>query len=165
MSFFLETKITFSWFDVCVLGTCYLEKKVYSCDNKWFIIVQNLVRHLQQLMTGGASLQKGCFLASHFRIQAHDTVLKIYFIEFFGCCSLLYLKWKCNMLFSSFSWIELIVSDSKIALVYSIAPAVLRQATYGTIKIGIYYSLKKVFIKHPEGNFFYYLCFIILYYY
>lgn len=32
----------------------------------------------------------------------------------------------------------------------SIAPAVLRQATYGTIKFGIYYSLKQMLTKNPN---------------
>lgn len=31
---------------------------------------------------------------------------------------------------------------------YSIWPAVLRQATYGTIKFGTYYSLKRIIVEH-----------------
>lgn len=33
---------------------------------------------------------------------------------------------------------------------YRIAPAVLRQATYGTIKFGIYYTLKQMLTKNPN---------------
>ncbi|KAG1677969.1 Kidney mitochondrial carrier protein 1 [Nymphon striatum] len=40
------------------------------------------------------------------------------------------------------------------ALYSGIGPAILRQATYGTAKIGIYYSLKEVVIKKPEGDIF-----------
>lgn len=32
-----------------------------------------------------------------------------------------------------------------------IAPALLRQASYGTIKIGIYQSLKRLFVERLEG--------------
>ncbi|XP_014678335.1 PREDICTED: kidney mitochondrial carrier protein 1-like [Priapulus caudatus] len=38
------------------------------------------------------------------------------------------------------------------ALYSGVSPALLRQATYGTIKIGIYYSLKEMLIKNPEDN-------------
>lgn len=34
-----------------------------------------------------------------------------------------------------------------------IAPALLRQASYGTIKIGIYQSLKKLFVERLEGQY------------
>ncbi|XP_065600025.1 kidney mitochondrial carrier protein 1 isoform X2 [Cyrtonyx montezumae] len=37
------------------------------------------------------------------------------------------------------------------ALYSGIAPAMLRQASYGTIKIGTYQSLKRMFVEHPEG--------------
>ncbi|XP_029792575.1 kidney mitochondrial carrier protein 1 isoform X3 [Suricata suricatta] len=33
-----------------------------------------------------------------------------------------------------------------------IAPAMLRQASYGTIKIGTYQSLKRLFVEHPEDE-------------
>ncbi|KFP00076.1 Kidney mitochondrial carrier protein 1, partial [Calypte anna] len=33
-----------------------------------------------------------------------------------------------------------------------IAPAVLRQALYGTLKIGTYQSLKRMFVEHPEDE-------------
>ena len=33
-----------------------------------------------------------------------------------------------------------------------IAPAMLRQASYGTIKIGTYQSLKRFFVERPEGE-------------
>lgn len=36
--------------------------------------------------------------------------------------------------------------------VHSISPALLRQASYGTIKIGTYNSLKRLFVSHPEGE-------------
>lgn len=35
---------------------------------------------------------------------------------------------------------------------FSIWPAVLRQATYGTIKFGTYYSLKKIIVEHNGGR-------------
>jgi len=38
------------------------------------------------------------------------------------------------------------------ALYSGIRPAVLRQATYGTIKIGIYYTTKKKFVKKPDDE-------------
>ena len=38
------------------------------------------------------------------------------------------------------------------ACFYRIAPAMLRQASYGTIKIGTYQSLKRMFVEHPEGE-------------
>lgn len=34
-----------------------------------------------------------------------------------------------------------------------IAPALLRQASYGTIKIGIYQSLKRLFVERLEGQY------------
>lgn len=33
-----------------------------------------------------------------------------------------------------------------------ISPALLRQASYGTIKIGTYNSLKRLFVTRPEGE-------------
>ncbi|CAM4370638.1 unnamed protein product [Lepidochelys olivacea] len=38
------------------------------------------------------------------------------------------------------------------ALYSGIAPAMLRQASYGTIKIGTYQSLKRVFVEQPEDE-------------
>ncbi|XP_063088828.1 kidney mitochondrial carrier protein 1 isoform X2 [Cavia porcellus] len=38
------------------------------------------------------------------------------------------------------------------ALYSGIAPAMLRQASYGTIKIGTYQSLKKLFVERPEDE-------------
>ncbi|XP_069496164.1 kidney mitochondrial carrier protein 1 isoform X2 [Ambystoma mexicanum] len=38
------------------------------------------------------------------------------------------------------------------ALYSGIAPAVLRQASYGTIKIGTYHSLKRLVVEHPEDE-------------
>ncbi|XP_071595841.1 kidney mitochondrial carrier protein 1 isoform X2 [Heliangelus exortis] len=38
------------------------------------------------------------------------------------------------------------------ALYSGIAPAVLRQASYGTLKIGTYQSLKRMFVEHPEDE-------------
>lgn len=38
------------------------------------------------------------------------------------------------------------------ACFYRIAPAMLRQASYGTIKIGTYQSLKRIFVERPEGE-------------
>ena len=34
----------------------------------------------------------------------------------------------------------------------SIAPAMLRQASYGTIKIGTYQSFKRLLVDRPEGE-------------
>ncbi|GFV31625.1 brain mitochondrial carrier protein 1 [Trichonephila clavipes] len=46
-----------------------------------------------------------------------------------------------------------ISNEEGIKALYSgIKPALLRQATYGTIKIGIYYSLKGVIIKNPHDE-------------
>ncbi|XP_041353378.1 kidney mitochondrial carrier protein 1-like isoform X2 [Gigantopelta aegis] len=38
------------------------------------------------------------------------------------------------------------------ALYSGLAPAVLRQATYGTIKIGVYHSLKRIFVPDPNDE-------------
>ncbi|XP_048744935.2 kidney mitochondrial carrier protein 1-like [Ostrea edulis] len=38
------------------------------------------------------------------------------------------------------------------ALYSGISPAILRQATYGTIKIGIYHSLKKMLVENPDES-------------
>uniref|UniRef100_A0A673G0T1 Kidney mitochondrial carrier protein 1-like n=1 Tax=Sinocyclocheilus rhinocerous TaxID=307959 RepID=A0A673G0T1_9TELE len=38
------------------------------------------------------------------------------------------------------------------ALYSGISPALLRQASYGTIKIGTYNTLKKLFVSHPEDE-------------
>lgn len=35
---------------------------------------------------------------------------------------------------------------------FSIGPAVLRQATYGTIKFGTYYSLKSIILEYKHGR-------------
>lgn len=35
---------------------------------------------------------------------------------------------------------------------YRIAPAMLRQASYGTIKIGTYQSFKRLLVDRPEGE-------------
>lgn len=35
---------------------------------------------------------------------------------------------------------------------YRIAPAMLRQASYGTIKIGTYQSFKRLLVERPEGE-------------
>lgn len=42
--------------------------------------------------------------------------------------------------------------SSPCLLVDRIAPAMLRQASYGTIKIGTYQSLKRLFVERPEGE-------------
>ena len=39
-----------------------------------------------------------------------------------------------------------------------IAPALLRQATYGTIKIGVYHTLKRAVISNPKGKFLFSHC-------
>lgn len=41
--------------------------------------------------------------------------------------------------------------EGVLALYSGIAPALLRQASYGTIKIGIYQSLKRLFVERLEG--------------
>lgn len=46
----------------------------------------------------------------------------------------------------------LIISD-----LYRIAPAMLRQASYGTIKIGTYQSFKRLLVERPEGELFWFL--------
>ena len=35
---------------------------------------------------------------------------------------------------------------------FRLSPALLRQATYGTIKIGIYHSLKRTFVPDVKGT-------------
>ena len=42
------------------------------------------------------------------------------------------------------------------ALFNGVAPALLRQATYGTIKIGLYHSIKRLLVKNPEDETIYY---------
>ncbi|XP_004400305.1 PREDICTED: brain mitochondrial carrier protein 1 [Odobenus rosmarus divergens] len=42
--------------------------------------------------------------------------------------------------------------EGVLALYSGIAPALLRQASYGTIKIGIYQSLKRLFVERLEGK-------------
>ncbi|KAJ7426584.1 Kidney carrier protein 1 [Willisornis vidua] len=44
------------------------------------------------------------------------------------------------------------------ALYSGIAPAVLRQASYGTMKIGTYQSLKRMFVERPEAKLFFFAC-------
>ncbi|CAM4671355.1 unnamed protein product [Leuciscus chuanchicus] len=44
-------------------------------------------------------------------------------------------------------------SEEGVRALYSgISPALLRQASYGTIKIGTYNTLKKLFVSHPEDE-------------
>lgn len=52
---------------------------------------------------------------------------------------------KCSLYVTS-----LIVNNCP--LIHSIWPAVLRQSTYGTIKFGTYYSLKRILIEHNNGK-------------
>lgn len=42
------------------------------------------------------------------------------------------------------------------ALYNGVAPALLRQATYGTIKIGMYHGIKRIIVKNPQDETFYY---------
>lgn len=35
---------------------------------------------------------------------------------------------------------------------YRLVPALLRQSAYGTIKIGVYYSLKGIIVPNPDGK-------------
>ncbi|KAL3847165.1 hypothetical protein ACJMK2_018091 [Sinanodonta woodiana] len=42
--------------------------------------------------------------------------------------------------------------EGYLALYSGIAPAILRQATYGTIKIGVYQHLKRVFVPDPKDE-------------
>lgn len=48
--------------------------------------------------------------------------------------------------------LSIIACNVLTVVFYRIGPAVLRQATYGTIKFGTYYSLKKVIAEHTEEN-------------
>lgn len=43
------------------------------------------------------------------------------------------------------------VNPVDVASPKRISPALLRQASYGTIKIGTYNTLKKLFVSQPEG--------------
>ncbi len=42
------------------------------------------------------------------------------------------------------------------SLFNGISPALLRQATYGTIKIGLYHAIKRTLVKNPEDETIYY---------
>lgn len=66
---------------------------------------------------------------------------------------------------SCFGWVRMSISwylnptqwhlvlGNKNKLVFSrLAPAMLRQASYGTIKIGTYQSLKRLLVDRPEGE-------------
>lgn len=66
---------------------------------------------------------------------------------------------------SCFGWVRMSISwylnptqwhlvlGNKKKLVFSrLAPAMLRQASYGTIKIGTYQSLKRLLVDRPEGE-------------
>lgn len=48
--------------------------------------------------------------------------------------------------------IKIFKQEGVLALYSGIWPAVLRQATYGTIKFGTYYSLKSIILEHNEGK-------------
>ncbi|XP_030748086.1 mitochondrial uncoupling protein Bmcp isoform X2 [Sitophilus oryzae] len=47
---------------------------------------------------------------------------------------------------------KIVKQESFLALYSGIWPAVLRQATYGTIKFGTYYSLKRIILEHNKGK-------------
>ncbi|XP_044742707.1 mitochondrial uncoupling protein Bmcp [Chrysoperla carnea] len=49
-------------------------------------------------------------------------------------------------------WMQIIRNEGLPALYCGIRPAVLRQATYGTIKFGLYYSIKKVLVDQNQEN-------------
>lgn len=49
-------------------------------------------------------------------------------------------------------WPVLARGDAQGLFPLRIAPALLRQASYGTIKIGIYQSLKRLFVDRMEGR-------------
>lgn len=49
-------------------------------------------------------------------------------------------------------WPGLAHRDAQAPFPLRIAPALLRQASYGTIKIGIYQSLKRLFVDRMEGR-------------
>lgn len=39
-----------------------------------------------------------------------------------------------------------------IVFLFRIAPALLRQASYGTLKIGLYHYIKRTFVPNPKGG-------------
>ncbi|KAK3095911.1 hypothetical protein FSP39_020685 [Pinctada imbricata] len=47
---------------------------------------------------------------------------------------------------------RILKEEGYLALYSGIAPALLRQATYGTIKIGVYHSMKGIFVSDPRDE-------------
>lgn len=43
-------------------------------------------------------------------------------------------------------------TNLQFCFIFRIAPALLRQASYGTIKIGVYHTLKRAIVPNPEGK-------------
>ncbi|XP_070173453.1 kidney mitochondrial carrier protein 1-like [Littorina saxatilis] len=52
----------------------------------------------------------------------------------------------------SHAFFRILREEGAVALYSGIAPALLRQATYGTIKIGAYHTLKRAVISNPEDE-------------
>ncbi|XP_025079621.1 kidney mitochondrial carrier protein 1-like isoform X1 [Pomacea canaliculata] len=52
----------------------------------------------------------------------------------------------------SHAFFRILREEGALALYSGIAPALLRQATYGTIKIGVYHTLKRAFISNPRDE-------------
>ncbi|XP_028401390.1 kidney mitochondrial carrier protein 1-like [Dendronephthya gigantea] len=57
-------------------------------------------------------------------------------------------------MFSAF--VRISKEEGARALYNGVAPALLRQATYGTIKIGMYHGIKRIIVKDPKDEKFYY---------
>lgn len=55
--------------------------------------------------------------------------------------------WVCKAL-----WNAWVMCDENKPDFYRIAPAMLRQASYGTIKIGTYQTFKRLLVERPEGE-------------
>lgn len=45
------------------------------------------------------------------------------------------------------------ITDQFVSIIVTrVAPALLRQATYGSLKLGLYHTLKRRLVKNPKGN-------------
>ena len=39
-----------------------------------------------------------------------------------------------------------------LLIIFRVAPALLRQATYGSLKLGFYHAVKRKLVKNPKGE-------------
>ncbi|KAL8595989.1 hypothetical protein ACOMHN_018301 [Nucella lapillus] len=52
----------------------------------------------------------------------------------------------------SHAFLRILREEGAVALYSGISPALLRQATYGTLKIGVYHTLKRTFVSNPKDE-------------